>query len=418
MESLQISVDKRRFDCAGADAIGANLYRIVDRKLPRHGDHRTLGGAIGESSLDADEPGDGADVHHFPWAGGRRLEKRHGVLRHQVKAFDVDLVDPLEVRKRGFLDVAYQADAGVVYENIQLLYFGKGLFYLLFIGDIDRENLGAAKFRGQDVGPSLVQVRDNQGGAGGMEGAAGSFTDTACAAGNESYEALKGKGGIHPLHINPVGRAEELQHLNEQIAACERCPRLIAHCGEVARVRRRAYRDQEYWGKPVLGLAPGAHGANRTGRVFTGDRSGDLLYRVLHQTGFATQEESRGVDDGMTLLNARISCSAHCAPPDNKPSPEELRNCRPWLEQELRLLVNLRVVVTLGKIAFDSYLSILKDEGRVKRLADYPFAHNQLHALEPCVITSYHPSQQNTSTGKLTEAMLLAVFDRARQICA
>jgi uracil-DNA glycosylase len=138
----------------------------------------------------------------------------------------------------------------------------------------------------------------------------------------------------------------------------------------------------------------------------------------LHQTGFATQEESRGLDDGMTLLRARISCSAHCAPPDNKPSPEELRNCRPWLEEELRLLANLRVVVTLGKIAFDSYLSILKDTGRVKRLADYPFSHNRLHALEPDVITSYHPSQQNTSTGKLTEAMLLAVFNRAREICS
>src|SRR5258707_7266077 len=158
MKSLQIPVDKRGFDCTGADAIGANLYRIVDRKLPRHGDHRTLGGAIGESSLDADEPGDGADVHHFAWSGGRRLEKRNGVLRHQVKAFDVDFVDPLEVRKRRFLDVAYEADAGVVYENIQLFYSGEGLFDLLFIGDIDGENLSEAKFRGQDVGASLIQV--------------------------------------------------------------------------------------------------------------------------------------------------------------------------------------------------------------------------------------------------------------------
>jgi uracil-DNA glycosylase family 4 len=211
--------------------------------------------------------------------------------------------------------------------------------------------------------------------------------------------------------------------------ACKQCPRLIAYCADVARVRRRAYRDQEYWGKPVpsfgdpaarlliLGLAPGAHGANRTGRVFTGDRSGDLLYRILHQTGFATQAESHGLNDGMTLLKARISCSAHCAPPDNKPNPEELRNCRSWLARELDLLTDLRVVVALGKIAFDSYLSILRHSGRVKRLADYPFSHNQLHFLEPPVITSYHPSQQNTSTGKLTEKMLREVFDRAREIC-
>jgi uracil-DNA glycosylase len=227
-----------------------------------------------------------------------------------------------------------------------------------------------------------------------------------------------------------MNSASQLVQLNNEIIACTRCPRLIAHCTQVARVRRRAYREQEYWGRPVpsfgdpaarlliIGLAPAAHGANRTGRVFTGDRSGDLLYRVLHETGFASRADSRWRDDGMELQGARISCSAHCAPPDNKPLPEELRNCQPWLERELSLLRSLRVVVALGKIAFDSYLSILKDTGKVQRRSDYPFAHNRLHALDPIVITSYHPSQQNTSTGRLTEPMLRDVFERAREICS
>jgi uracil-DNA glycosylase family 4 len=231
------------------------------------------------------------------------------------------------------------------------------------------------------------------------------------------------------LHVNPAILAAELTQLNEEITGCTRCPRLIAYCTEVAQIRRRAYRNHEYWGKPVpsfgdaaarllvIGLAPGAHGANRTGRVFTGDRSGDLLYRILHQTGFATQDKSTGSEDGMELRRARISCVAHCAPPDNKPSPDELRNCRPWLARELTMLADLRVIVALGKIAFDGYLSILKEEGRLQRRADYPFGHNRLHALDPLVITSYHPSQQNTSTRRLTEPMLRAVFDRAKEIC-
>jgi uracil-DNA glycosylase family 4 len=193
-------------------------------------------------------------------------------------------------------------------------------------------------------------------------------------------------------------------------------------------VKRRAYLDQEYWGKPVasfgdpraklliLGLAPGAHGANRTGRVFTGDSSGDLLYRVLFRTGFANRAESVWRNDGLELKGAYISCSAHCAPPDNKPSPEELRNCRPWLERELDLLMDLRVVVALGKIAFDCYLSVAKGREKLGRRTDYVFGHNRLHNLNIPVITSYHPSQQNTSTGRLTEQMLLEVFQEARAI--
>jgi uracil-DNA glycosylase family 4 len=228
-------------------------------------------------------------------------------------------------------------------------------------------------------------------------------------------------------HIN-VSADTKLVELCREVAACRKCPRLIEYCAEVARVKRRAYRDQDYWGGPVpsfgdpqarlliLGLAPGAHGANRTGRVFTGDKSGDLLYRVLFQTGFANRPESAWRDDGLVLRGAYISCSAHCAPPDNKPSPGELRNCRSWLERELELLTRLRVVVVLGKIAFDTYLGMLKERGGLGRRADYPFAHNYLHKLDVPVITSYHPSQQNTSTGRLTEAMLLEVFALARTI--
>jgi uracil-DNA glycosylase family 4 len=220
-----------------------------------------------------------------------------------------------------------------------------------------------------------------------------------------------------------------LDILQTQIVACTRCPRLIAHCREVARVKRRAYLDWDYWGKPVpsfgdpnaqlliLGLAPAAHGANRTGRMFTGDRSGDWLYRVLHSTGFASQPESRSRDDGLQLSNARIAAAAHCAPPDNQPTPRELHNCRHWLEAELDLLPNLRVVVALGRIAFDIYLAILKDRGQIARRSDFLFGHNRLHRpLEglPVLISSYHPSQQNTSTGKLTEPMLTDVFRNAR----
>ncbi len=210
---------------------------------------------------------------------------------------------------------------------------------------------------------------------------------------------------------------------------CKKCPRLIDYCQEVARVKRRAYRDWDYWGKPVpsfgdpdaqvliLGLAPGAHGANRTGRMFTGDRSGDWLYRVLYATGFASQPESWSRDDGLELYNARIAATAHCAPPDNKPTSQELRNCRHWLEAELDLLPDLLVVVALGRIAFDAYLSILKDRGLIARRGDFVFGHNRAHWLGeglPVLISSYHPSQQNTSTGKLTEKMLTDVFLSAR----
>lgn len=216
--------------------------------------------------------------------------------------------------------------------------------------------------------------------------------------------------------------------LNREIVQCEKCPRLVSHCREVAANKRRAYLQWDYWGKPVpsfgdpsarmliLGLAPAAHGANRTGRMFTGDRSGDFLYRALYRAGFASRPESTTADDGLRLTDAWITAAGHCAPPDNKPSPVELRNCRPYLERELRLLRNLRLVVVLGKIAFDVYLAILKERGAIDRISAFHFGHNVLFDLRPSLLCSYHPSQQNTSTGKLTEDMLDAVFERAAQI--
>lgn len=217
--------------------------------------------------------------------------------------------------------------------------------------------------------------------------------------------------------------------LQEQITGCRLCPRLLQHCQEVASTKRRAYLDWSYWGKPVpsfgdpgarlliLGLAPAAHGANRTGRMFTGDRSGEFLYRSLHRAGFASQPNSAHLDDGLRLTDAWITASAHCAPPDNKPTPEELRNCRPWLVRELALLTKVRVVVALGKLAFDTYLGILRNRGVIERVSALRFGHGALYdSLSPALLASYHPSQQNTSTGRLTQAMLDEIFVRAAQL--
>jgi len=222
-----------------------------------------------------------------------------------------------------------------------------------------------------------------------------------------------------------------LEILNQEIISCGRCDRLRRHSAEVAQLKRRAYRDQTYWGLPVpsfgdpaarvviLGLAPGAHGSNRTGRMFTGDKSGDILYKVLHKTGFASQPVSTSRQDGLTLHDLYITAAAHCAPPGNKPTPVELRNCRPFFERELELLPNLKVVVALGKIAFDIYLDTLKSRGVIASRAPYVFGHDvqyRIAAGEPVLVGSYHPSQQNTSTGKLNEAMLTDVFRRARRL--
>jgi uracil-DNA glycosylase family 4 len=221
-----------------------------------------------------------------------------------------------------------------------------------------------------------------------------------------------------------------LEVLQEEIVTCSWCTRLREHCASVAAIKRRAYRDQDYWGRPVpafgdpqarvliLGLAPGAHGSNRTGRMFTGDASGQILYRALHKTGYASQAESVSRGDGLVLRDVFITAAARCAPPGNKPTPEELRNCRPFFERELALLANLRVVVALGKIAFDTYLDVLKSQGAIKSRAAFVFGHDREFTTAPglpLLISSYHPSQQNTSTGKLTEKMLVDVFNRARK---
>lgn len=195
-------------------------------------------------------------------------------------------------------------------------------------------------------------------------------------------------------------------------------------------MKRRAYQDWDYWARPVpgfgdpearlllIGLAPGAHGANRTGRIFTGDSSGDFLYRALYETGFASQPGSVSRGDGLRLMDAYISAAVRCAPPGNKPAPVEILNCRPYLERELELLKNLRVVIALGRLAFDAYLSILRAQGKIERRSGLVFAHGQEYRTgpgHPLLLCTYHPSQQNTFTGKLTQPMLQAVFRKARR---
>lgn len=210
--------------------------------------------------------------------------------------------------------------------------------------------------------------------------------------------------------------------------ACELCPRLRSYCAEIARVRRRAYADCEYWGKPVpnfgdpnarvlaLGLAPGAHGSNRTGRPFTGDGSGNFLYPILHATGFASQPLATSRDDGMELHNLRITSVIRCAPPGNKPLPGEIKNCAPFVDEEIALLQDLRVVVCLGKIAFDGYIAHLLRTKKIASRKGLAFRHGAEYAMPngPHILATYHPSLQNTNTGLLTHAMLQKVFERAR----
>jgi len=220
---------------------------------------------------------------------------------------------------------------------------------------------------------------------------------------------------------------ERLTQLHAEMTGCERCPRLRAYCAQVAATRVKRYRDQEYWGRPVpgfgdpaaqlfiLGLAPGAHGANRTGRMFTGDDSGAWLYGVLHQFGFANQPISVGRDDGLVLHQVYIGNVCRCAPPDNKPAPAELTACQPFLEQELALLLQVKVVLALGRIAFERYARLLKDRGI--HVGKPVFAHGAEYLLDGRVLLcSYHPSRQNTNTGLLTESMWVDVFARAREL--
>ncbi len=226
--------------------------------------------------------------------------------------------------------------------------------------------------------------------------------------------------------------AKALELLNAEIIACELCPRLRAHCAEMARKRRRAFTDWEYWGRPVpsfgdprarvlaLGLAPGAHGSNRTGRPFTGDGSGDFLFPVLYEVGFASQPTATSRDDGMKLTGLWINSVARCAPPGNKPTPAELRNCAPWLDREMSLLSELRIVVCLGRIAFDGLLAHAARTGGLPSRAEFAFAHGAEYRLPSglVAVASFHPSLQNTNTGRLTRAMLLAIFRRARKLAS
>lgn len=234
-----------------------------------------------------------------------------------------------------------------------------------------------------------------------------------------------------PRRIDGVrARTSALRALADEVIACNRCPRLRAHCTETARVRVRRFRDQEYWGKPVpsfgdprarlviVGLAPAAHGANRTGRMFTGDDSGAWLFRALHEAGFASQPTSEHRDDGLTLRGAWVTASAHCAPPDNRPLPAELLACRPFLLRELALLRDARVLLALGHIGWDTVLASLAEQGVMLRPKPR-FAHGAEVAIDSrrVLLGSYHPSRQNTQTGRLTRDMLRDVMLRARALC-
>lgn len=221
-----------------------------------------------------------------------------------------------------------------------------------------------------------------------------------------------------------------LATLNREVTACRRCPRLVAWREKVAREKKRAYMHCDYWGKPVpgfgdpnarvliIGLAPGAHGSNRTGRPFTGDSSGNFMYPVLHRTGFASQPDGKSRDDGLYLIDAYITAAARCAPPQNKPTPRELANCAPFLDREIAALAKVRIVVALGRIGFDAYLSYLKRSGVIDSKKPYAFGHGVEYRLPNALtlVGSYHPSNQNTNTGKLTEAMFTKLFQRVAAI--
>ena len=223
---------------------------------------------------------------------------------------------------------------------------------------------------------------------------------------------------------------KSLATIHTAIVSCERCPRLRMYCRRVAQEKKRAHRDDTYWGRPVpgfgdpaarllvVGLAPAAHGGNRTGRIFTGDESGNWLYRALHAAGFANQPTSAAREDGLRLMDAYVAAVARCAPPANRPTPDEIARCRPFLLNELVLLPDVRVVVVLGKVAHDGFLAALAARGDAVPKPRPTFAHGAEHRLPNglVLLCSYHPSQQNTFTGRLTRPMLDAVFSRAAAV--
>jgi uracil-DNA glycosylase len=225
-----------------------------------------------------------------------------------------------------------------------------------------------------------------------------------------------------------VNAKAELRIIADEVSSCRKCPRLVEYREIVARGKRRAYREWTYWGRGVpgfgdphaklyiLGLAPAAHGGNRTGRVFTGDRSGDFLYQALYDTGFANQPTSLNRDDGLQLRNAYIAAAARCAPPANKPLPSEILNCRDYLKRELAIL-RPKAILALGKIAWDAYLDMLKQDGLIASRASYKFAHGAEVSFPfdgPHLFGIYHPSQQNTQTGRVTPAMYAQILLRIR----
>jgi len=228
--------------------------------------------------------------------------------------------------------------------------------------------------------------------------------------------------------VSPAGRARALTALSKEVSTCRRCPRLVAWREEVARTRVARFADEEYWGRPlpgfgdpaarvlVVGLAPAAHGGNRTGRIFTGDRSGDFLFASLHRTGFANQPASTHRGDGLRLNGLYVAAAVRCAPPANRPTPAERDACLPYLARELGLLTDVRVLVTLGSFAWDAALRALASSGH--RVRPRPeFGHLAQATIGPYVLLgSFHPSQQNTFTGKLTPPMLDAAFRRAGEI--
>ncbi|HVO25738.1 MAG TPA: uracil-DNA glycosylase [Candidatus Margulisiibacteriota bacterium] len=235
---------------------------------------------------------------------------------------------------------------------------------------------------------------------------------------------MQRRGSQHPKRL-----PADLAALCTEVVACRRCPRLVQHRERVAREKRRAFRDWEYWGRPlpgfgdpaarllVIGLAPAAHGGNRTGRIFTGDRSGDWLYATLHRFGFANQPTSAHREDGLRLTDAWVTAAARCAPPDNKPTPEEFDNCRPFLVREFQLLPRVQVVVALGRTAFDAFWAARQACGRALPRPRPRFAHAAVYRLDDVtLIGSYHPSQRNTQTGMLTQEMFDTVFATARRL--
>jgi uracil-DNA glycosylase family 4 len=220
----------------------------------------------------------------------------------------------------------------------------------------------------------------------------------------------------------------QLQSLQTQIISCRACPRLVRWREKIAREKVKRFADQEYWGKPnpsfgdpqarllLVGLAPAAHGGNRTGRMFTGDESGNWLYRALHRAGFANQPQSIQRNDGLKLTDCYITATLRCAPPQNKPTPREVLNCKPYLLREIALLKDVRVIVGLGRIGFDAALSAYRELGRIEFMRKPKFGHCKIYHFDSLTfIASFHPSQQNTFTGKLTEPMLDRVFQIAKK---